>query len=147
MPSIVWNERADETMRDSLFDIEPPAPSTSMTPASVDARHQDAGGDDHASAIQRTTPDPTNADPPTVSEPSASTTGWVDASEAEKPEAGNEAPLGAKPKAADAVDAGIKYSDLQVPGFMTLPARRIVVVRRRRRRPRKAPGSFENSQF
>ena len=52
MPTIVWDGRADETMRVSLFDIEPPATSTSMTPACVvahDIRH--AGGDDHASAI------------------------------------------------------------------------------------------------
>lgn len=82
-----------------------------------------------------------------MSEPSARTTGCVDASEAEKAEAGKEAPLGAKPKATDAVDAGIKYGDLQVPGFMTLPARRVVVVRRKRRRPKKARGPFENSPF
>jgi hypothetical protein len=77
----------------------------------------------------------------------AHTTGGVDASEAEKAEAAKEAPLGAKPKAADAVDAGIKYSDLQVPGFMTRRARPLVVVRRKRRRPRKASGPFDSSPF
>ena len=147
MPTIVWDGRADETMRDSLFDIEPPATSTSMLPASIDARHQDAGGDDHASAIQRTTPDPTTPDSPIVSEPSARTTGSVDASEAKKAEAGNEAPLGAKPKAATAVDAGIKYSDLQVPGFITRPARRVVVVRLKSRKTKKEQRSFEDTPF
>lgn len=84
---------------------------------------------------------------PTISALLAHTTGGVDASEAEKAEAAKEAPLSAKPKAADAVDAGIEYSDLQVPGFMTRRARPLVVVRRKRRRPRKVSGPFDSSPF
>ena len=147
MPTIVWDGRADETMGDSLFDFEPPATSTSMTPASVDARHQHAGGDDHASAIRRTTPAPTTPDPPTLSELSARTAGGVDASGTKKTEAATEVPLGAKPKAATAVDGGIKYGDLQVPGFIVRPAGRVVFVRRKSRRSKKVRDPSEDSPF
>jgi hypothetical protein len=54
VPTLVWDRLGNDTMSDSLFDFEQPAQFTA-----VDAEHQrDAGGDDHANAIPRTTPDP-----------------------------------------------------------------------------------------
>ena len=68
--------------------------------------------------------------------------------EVKKLEPAGEVPLDAKPEAPDQADAGIKYSDLQVPGFMPTRARPIVVVRRKSRRPKKKPrGPFETSPF
>ena len=84
---------------------------------------------------------------PTVSE-LAQTAGGADASVAQQPEPAGDAPLVATPAAADAVGAGIKYRDLDLPGFMPTRARPIVVVRRKSRRPKKKPrGPFETSPF
>jgi hypothetical protein len=83
----------------------------------------------HAHAIHRDG-DPRSAmlAPPTTSEASVHA---ADAGNADE-----EAQFSAPPAAADGADAGIKYSDVQVPGCMTV-ARPVVVIRRKRRRPRK----------
>jgi hypothetical protein len=84
---------------------------------------------------------------PTISAVLAHTADDADAFEAEKAEPAKEAPLSAKPRAPDAADAGIKYRDLHVPGFMPARARPVVVVRRKRRRPKKASGPLDDLPF
>jgi hypothetical protein len=84
---------------------------------------------------------------PTVGE-LVQTTDAADAADAQIAKPAKEVPLVATPEAPGPADAGIKYSDLQVPGFMPTRARPIVVVRRKSRRPKKKPrGPFETSPF
>lgn len=91
----------------------------------------------HAHAIHRDgDPRSTTLAPPTTSEPSAQTADAADTANAEKVGPVEEAQFSAPPAAADGADGGIKYSDVQVSGCMTV-ARRVVVIRRKSRRPRK----------
>jgi hypothetical protein len=66
--------------------------------------------------------------------------------EAVKPQPAGEASRGLIPDAPEHAHAGIKYRDIQVPGFTTIRTN-FVVVRRKRHRPRKVSGPLENSPF
>ena len=63
-----------------------------------------------------------------------------------KPEPVREASPAVIPDALAHADAGIKYRNIQTPGFAPL-RKNFVVIRRKRRRARKAPGALENSPF
>ena len=115
------------------------ASATSARPAPAkDESRNNVGSDDSANA---------SPDQPTPSEPLTQITDAADADTPENAEPSEEAQFSATPAAVDAADAGIKYRDIEVPGFTIRPARRVVVVRRKSRRPKKARGPFENSPF
>ena len=137
MPTVVWDKLADDTMSGSLFDFEPPTEAGFVTPSVEEKNPGDAGGDDHASGIPSTTPDP-----PITGELLAHTADAADARDVAKPESPEPASLGAAPEA-----ARIKYRDIQVPGYMTGRTRRVVVVRRKSRKPKKVRGPLDNSPF
>ena len=90
----------------------------------------------HAHAIHRAEDPGSTTLAPTTSEAPAHAADAVDAGNAEKVEPVEEAQFSAPPAAGDGADAGIKYSEVQVPGCMTV-ARRVVVIRRKSRRPQK----------
>jgi hypothetical protein len=119
-PTLVWDMIAD-AVRSWRFDFEQPAQFT--TPA-VGAEHQrDAGGDDHASAIPRTTPDL-----PIKSELPAYTTDAAAAANSELPKI---PPPDMPPQAAHAPEAGTKNKSIEFVSFRSFGGRHIPVLRHR----------------
>ncbi len=100
-----------------------------------------------AELIQANTHSPADHNPPTVSVMSAQTADAAALAEVAKPESPDAAVLDPKAKAADAADAGIKYRDIEVPGYATVPTTNLVVVRRKRRRPKKVSGPLDSTPF
>jgi hypothetical protein len=108
-------------MNNSLVDFEPP--EQVVTPAPVYAEHQEgSGGDDHASVIPSTPPDP-----PTTSELLAQTTDAADVAEADKSELPKATPPNMPPQAADAADAGIKNKHVEYVSSRSLGGRNVPV--------------------
>jgi hypothetical protein len=135
MPTIVWDGRADDTMRDSHFDIEPPTESGFATPSVEEKNPGDAGGDDYASGIPSTTPDL-----PTASELLAHTADVANAAEAEKSDLLKAIPPNLIPQVADAsADAGIKNKSVEF--VCHIPGTRIPVLRYRKLGKAKKPKS------
>ena len=83
---------------------------------------------------------------PTESVAPAYTPDAAERAEVAKSEPAEQAPPSVTPDALGRTDAGIKYGDLQVPGFTTI-RKNFVVVRRKRRRPKKPRGPLENLPF
>jgi hypothetical protein len=121
VPTLVWDRLGNDTMSDTLFDFEQPAQFT--TPA-VDAEHQrDAGGDDHANAIPRTTPDP-----PITSELLAHTS---DAAAAANSELSKATLPNMPPQVAHPADAGTKNKSIEFVSCRFIGGRHIPVLRHR----------------
>jgi len=127
MPTVVWDKLADDTVSGSLFDFEPPTESGFVTPSVEEKNPGDAGGDDHASGIPSTTPDP-----PITSELLAHTADAADAREAEKSNPPQATPPNLTPQAMDGADAGIKNQSVEFISHRIIGGRPISVLRHRR---------------
>ena len=107
--TITASRRPDAAIKEEA--ISPSA--ASAKPASEhNESHNGAGGDDHASAIPSTTPNP-----PTMSEPLAQTVDAADAAEAEKSDLPKATPPNVTPQAADGADAGIKNKSIEFVAY------------------------------
>ena len=136
MPTVVWDGLADDTISGSLFDFELPTESGSMTPSVDDQNCGDAGGDQHASAISRTTPSP-----PTMCEPFADA---VDAAKAEKSDLPKATPPNVTAPAADGADAGIKNRSIEFVCRRVIGGRPVKVLRHRGHGKAKKPSASKH---
>ncbi len=136
MPTVVWDGLADDTISGSLFDFELPTESGSMTPSVDDQNRGDAGGDQHASAISRTTPSP-----PTMCEPFADA---VDAAKAEKSDLPKATPPNVTAPAADGADAGIKNRSIEFVCRRVIGGRPVKVLRHRGHGKAKKPSASKH---
>jgi hypothetical protein len=103
--------------------------------------HNDAGGDDDASAIPSTT-----TDPPTARGGLPRTADAAEAAAAQKSELPKAPAPDVTPKASDGADGGIKNHSIEFVSHRVIGGRRIPILRHRRHGKPKTPRAFKHPE-